>query len=267
MIGFRKGERRRSGLSLPDSAPTIASPKLLIILHSLAISVEQLCARSPDAPSREKIRPTHCVICGQAARNADGTLQLVGHGMYSRQVRGLAETGWIVVLIQRFLCLMCGHTMSLLPDWLHPWRWYAGPAIIEALYRHCILQESAVSIGVRFGRPDDAMEWKSLQRWRKQLLISPTLWGWLGPRLGAIKPAIDRNEAKIYLERFLSEGLHSGAIGELYRTVRRTLRDLVHNRKNAWPLKRFLPGPSLDGLHAPTSRSLPTEKGSGPGPP
>jgi hypothetical protein len=153
--------------------------------------------------------------------------------MYSRQVRGLAETGWIVVWIQRFLCLMCGHTMSLLPDWLHPWRWYAGPVIVEALYRHCILQESAASIGVRFGRPDEAMGWRALQRWRKQLLISPTLWGWLGPRLGATKPAANRNEAKIYLERLLAEGWHGGAIGELYGTVRRTLRDLVHNRKNA----------------------------------
>ena len=96
--------------------------------------------------------------------------------------------------------------MSLLPDWLHPWRWYAAPVIIEALYRHCILQESAASIGARFGRPEGATEWRSLRRWRKQLLISPTLWGWLGPRLGATHPAADRNEGKAYLERLLAEG-------------------------------------------------------------
>jgi hypothetical protein len=97
---------------------------------------------------------------------------LVGHGMYSRQVRGLTETVWIDVWVQRFLCLICGHTMSLLPDWLLPYRWYAATAIIEALYRHCILRETAVSIGFRFGRPDDATEWKSLRRWQKQLLRS-----------------------------------------------------------------------------------------------
>jgi hypothetical protein len=267
MIAFGKGERRRPGLSLRDCARTIASPTTLIILHSLAIAVEQLCARSPDAPSREQIRPKHCVICGQAARNENGILQLVGHGMYSRQVRGLTGKGWITVWIQRFLCLMCGRTMSLLPDWLHPWRWYGGPVIVEALYRHCILQESALSIGVRFGRPEDAMEWRSLRRWRKQLLISPTLWGWLGPRLGATRPAANRNEAKMYLARLLAEGWHSGAIGELYESVRRTLRDLVHNRKTAWPLRRFLPGLFSDGLQGPSSRSLPTEKDSGPGPP
>ena len=255
-----------------DCAQTIAPKKLLIILHNLAVTVEQLCARSPDAPSRDQIRPNHCVLCGQAARNADGTLQLVGHGLYSRQVRGLTENEWITVWVQRFLCLMCGHTISLLPDWLIPWRWYAGTAIIEALFRHCILRESAVAIGVRLGRSEDSVEWKSLRRWRKQLLISPTLWGWLGPRLGAIKPAIDRSEGKIYLQRLLAEGWHQAqskaeAIGELHGTVRRTLRDLVHTRKTAWPLKRFLPCLLLDGLQCRLRRSLPTEKDPGPGPP
>lgn len=162
--------------------------------------------------------------------------------------------------------------MSLLPDWLHPWRWYAGTVIIEALYRHCILQESAGSIGARFGRPKGAVEWRSLRRWRKQLLISPTLWGWLGPRLGAAKPAADRNEGKTYLERLLAEGGHvvqSGirAIEELSGPVRKTLQDLVHNRKNAWPLKHFLPGFLLPGSSVRLRQTLPTEKDSGPGPP
>jgi hypothetical protein len=192
--------------------------------------------------------------------------------MYSRQVCGLVETGWLNIWIRRFLCLVCGRTMSLLPDWLHPWRWYAAPVIIEALYRHCILQESAGSIGARFGRPEDAEEWRSLRRWRKQLLISPTLWGWLGPRLGAIHPAADRNEGKAYLERLLAEGgylVQSGihAIEKLSVPVRKTLQDLVHNRKTAWPLKHFLPGFLRAGSPDRSRRSLPTEEDSGPGPP
>ncbi len=244
----------------------------LVILHSLAVCVEQLCARCADAPFLKALRPQYCVFCGQSARNAEGVLQLVGHGMYSRQVRGLVETGWIVIWIRRFLCLACGHTMSLLPDWLHPWRWYAGPVIVEALFRHCILREPAGSIGARFGRPEGTAEWRSLRRWRKQLLTSPTLWGWLGPRLGAAKPAADRNEGRTYLERLLAEGGHvvrSGiqAIEELSGPVRRTLRDLVHNRKTAWPLKHFLPGVLSAGLPDRLCRSLPTEEDSGPGPP
>ena len=219
----------------------------------------------------EDTRPKFCVTCGQVAHNSDGVLQIVGHGMYARQVRGLVET-WIVIWVRRFLCLACGHTMSLLPDWLHPWRWYAGTVIIEALYRHCILLEPAGSIGALFGRPQDTTEWRSLRRWRKQLLIPPTLWGWLGPRLGITKSASNRSESRTYLERLLAEGGHmvrAGilAVEEVSNAVRRTLRDLVHDRKKAWPLRSFLPGSLPRASSARLRRSLPTEKDSGPGPP
>ena len=203
---------------------------------------------------------------------AEGVLQVVGHGMYSRQVCGLVETGWIVIWIRRFLCLACGRTMSLLPDRLHPWRWYAGTVIIEALFRHCILLESAAAIGARFGRPEDAVEWRSLRRWRGQLLVSPTLWGWLGPRLGVTKPAANRNEGKTRLERLLAEGgciARSGilALEEVSGAVRKTLRDLVHDRKKAWSLKSFLPGFLSSDSSARLRPASPTEKDSGPDPP
>ncbi len=244
----------------------------MIILHRLAAVVEQLCARSADSPSLECLRPSFCVVCGQPARNSAGVLQLVGHGMYSRQVRGLVETGWIVIWIRRFLCRACRHTMSVLPDWLHPWRWYAGTVIVEALYRHCVLLEPAAAIGARFGRPPDATGWRSLYRWRKQLLLSPTLWGWLGPRLGFRKPPADRADGKERLQGLLAEGeyvLKSGLaiMEEVARAVRKTLQDLVHDRKKAWPLKHFLPGSSPSASRGQPSPALPTEKDSGPGPP
>jgi len=244
----------------------------LVILHSLVAAVEQLCAKSADAPSLEDLRPKFCVICGQAAHSPEGILQVVGHGMYSRQVCGLVETGWIVIWVRRFLCLACGHTMSRLPDWLHPWRWYAGTVIIEALYRHCILRQSAGSIGALFGRPQDATEWRSLRRWRGQLLVSPTLWGWLVLRLGITDPASNRAEGKTYLERLLAEGgsiVRAGilAVEEVSSAVRKTLRDLVHNRKRTWPLQSFLPGFLSSGSSARLRRTLPTEKDSGPDPP
>lgn len=272
MSNLRKGERRWPGLSLPDCPQPPPHQKLLAILHRLAVTVEQLCARSVDAPSLKDLRPSYCVVCGQASRNAEGKLQIVGHGMYSRQVCGLVETGWILIWIRRFLCLACGHTMSLLPDWLHPWRWYAGTVIIEALYRHCVLMESAASIGARFGRPEEAMEWKSLRRWRKHLLVSPTLWGWTGPTLGITEPAASRAQCRTYLMRLLAEGncvIRSGlfAIEEISTAVRHTLRDLVHDRKRAWRLKSFLPGFSVLHSSRRSRRGLPTEKDSGPWPP
>jgi hypothetical protein len=272
MSDLRKGERRWPGLSLPDCAQPPPPNKLLVILHSLAITVEQLCAKSADAPCLENLRPSHCAICGQAVRDAKGKLRIVSHGMYSRQVCGLVETGWILIWIRRFICLACGHTMSRLPDWLHPWRWYAGTVIIEALYRHCVLMESTALIGARFGRPKEALEWKSLRRWRKQLLVAPTLWGWTGPTLGVTEPAASRTQCSTYLMRLLAEGncvVRSSilAIEEVSIAVRHTLRDVVHDRKRAWHLKSFLPGFSVARSWERSRRDLPTEKDSGPGPP
>jgi hypothetical protein len=155
--------------------------------------------------------------------------------------------------------------MSVLPHWLHPWRWYAAPVIIEALYRHCVLGETACSIGVRFGRSVESTEWRSLRRWRAQLLVSPTLWGWLGPRLGVTKPAGDRQEGAAHLVRFLAGAgqlVLSGveAIREIPVTARRTLSNLIHNRKKAWLMGHFPPG--AESRHSPRAirPALPTEK-------
>jgi hypothetical protein len=244
----------------------------VVIVHSLAISVEQLCARSHDAPSIDCLRPKFCVCCGELARNAAGTLQLVGHGFYSRQVRGISETIWIVIWVRRFLCLKCGHTMSLLPDWLHPFRWYAATVIIEALCRQAVYGESSSAIGERFGRPYDATAWRSLFRWRRELLISPSLWGWLGPRLGVLKPAFGRTQCASYLHRLLTEGGHPfqsvlDFVEAVPSAVRNTLGSLIYSRKRPGLPGQFPP----EGIgQPPPARSrpcFPTEKDSGRGPP
>jgi hypothetical protein len=243
----------------------------VVILHALAVLVEQLCARSADAPSAADLRPIFCTNpqCGAPARNAEGILQLVGHGLYLRHIRGLTEVGWIEIWVRRFLCRVCGHTISVLPDWLHPRRWYAAPVIIEALYRHCVLGETARAIGARFGRPAESTEWRSLRRWRAQLLLSPTLWGWLGPRLGISKPAADRQRGAIYLRRFLAgtgqrELWGMDAVREIPITVRQTLRDLVHDRKRAWLMGHFRSGTDSRPSPKAARLALPTQKDSGP---
>ena len=194
-----------------------------------------------------------------------------GHGFYSRQVCGLSE-GWIVIWVRRYLCRKCGHTMSCLPDWLHPWRWYAATVIIEALYRHLILGETARVIGVRFGRWGDASQWRSLRRWREQLLVSPTLWGWLGSRLGIGQPAENRTQGRLHLTRLLGEmrmAWESTAkvLRELASAVRSSLSGLVHNRRSAWPVTQFRPGIGSDSDSGGKPTALPTEEGHGRGPP
>jgi hypothetical protein len=257
---------------LPETVPTITPERTVVILHTLAVSVEQLCALAPDAPSIESLRPKFCVVCGEPARTREGVLQLVGHGLYARQVRGLSETAWMVIRVRRFLCLACGHTMSRLPDWLHPWRWYAATVIIEALWRHCVLGESAAVIGARFGRPPDAAGWLSLRRWRSEILISPTLWGWLGRRLGISQPAASRKQGHLYLERLLAQAgarLREGVqwFEELATAVRRTLEGVVHHRKTAGCLGSFPAGGDSASSPGRSRRTLPTEEDSGPAPP
>jgi hypothetical protein len=253
------------------SIPESTAPKTVVILHSLAAGVEQVCARSAGAPSVEELRPRWCVHCGQLARDSDGTVQVQGHGLYARQVRGWNE-GWIVIRVRRYWCRSCERTMSRLPDWLQPWRWYAAAVIIEALYRYLILKETAREIGIRFGRNPDHQEWRSLQRWRAQLLVSPTLWGWLGPRLGIGSAAKSRDDGCVKLTRFFGE-MHiqiESALkraGELSTAVRGTLRGLVHNRRQARPLVQFQPGTIERPDSGQPQMALPTEKDSGRGPP
>lgn len=178
----------------------------------------------------------------------------------------------MVILVRRYLCRDCGHTMSRLPDWLHPWRWYAATVIIEALYRHLILRETARAIAVRFRRDTDTQEWRSLRRWRAQLLVSPTLWGWLGSRLGIRERAESRKKGEHHLRRWLGEmriGRESAekVLDELAMAVRSSLSGLLHNRRSAWPVTQFRAGISSapDSGRAPSV--LPTEEGSGRGPP
>lgn len=239
----------------------------MVILHSVS-GVEQLCARGAGAASVEELRPRFCTQCGQLARDG-GRVRVQGHGCYSRQVCGLSE-GWIVVWVRRYVCRDCGHTMSRLPDWLHPWRWYAATVIIEALYRHLILGETARAIGIRFGR--HASEWRSLRRWRAELLVSPTLWGWLGSRLGVSRPAESRKQGQLHLIRLLGEmrvawESATRVLGELAAAVRASLSGRVHNRRQAWSATQFRPGIDSRSDSGSKPMALPTEDDPVRGPP
>jgi hypothetical protein len=162
--------------------------------------------------------------------------------------------------------------MSRLPDGLHPWRWYAATVIIETFYRHLILNESARAISVRFRRLGEVTEWRSLRRWRAQLLTAPTLWGWLGSRLGVFRPAENRQQGRLHLTRLLGEmrvAWESAAtvLDNLGAAVRGSLCGLVHNRRDAWPVVQFRPGVRAAGDSGAKLGAAPTEKDSGRGPP
>jgi branched-subunit amino acid transport protein len=99
-------------------------------------------------PSTDELRPVQCPSCGVAA-GPPGALRLVGHGRYRRQLLGLPDAPeGVVIFVRRFLCLACRKTASILPEEVHPRRWYAGAAILAALVRYLILGWSAEKVRV-----------------------------------------------------------------------------------------------------------------------
>jgi len=74
----------------------------------------------------------------------------------------------------------------------------------------------------------------------------------LGPRLGVAECACNIYEGKIHIERLLAEaGIISDALKHVPIVVRKTLGDLIHDRKTACPLRRF-GGQEHPGVPRPT---------------
>ncbi len=201
----------------------------------MAIIVQALCDRIEELfgaarlPSVERLRPSSCPLCGQLAFVAGERLGIVGHGTYRRQVLGLREVeGETIATVRRYLCRGCERTISVLSDHLHPRRWYAAATILEVLKLHLLEGVSEAEIRKRSGVETDSESWRSLRRWRTELLV--TLWYWLSRRLGFRKETPTRSEGRRRLRRLLSEG-----------PARSLLRSTVHFRGLSWPLGRDPP--------------------------
>jgi len=159
-------------------------------------------------PSTDEIRPAQCPSCGVAA-GAPGALSLIGHGLYQRQLLGLPDAPeGVVIFVRRFFCRACRKTASILPDEVHPRRWYAGAAILVALVRYLIEGVSAAMIRAELGSISGSRGWKSLERWKRQFLGS--LWFWKAKELGYPDASGDAEPvpSKQWLRRFLN---HLGA--------------------------------------------------------
>ncbi|MEZ6015374.1 MAG: hypothetical protein R3F49_09695 [Planctomycetota bacterium] len=96
-------------------------------------------------------RPSSCPGCGPAAFPPGKPLGIVGHGLYQRQMLGVALDGPLAVYVRRYLCRGCDKTISVLPDGLLPWLWYAGTVILLALVQSLLLARAAREIRERFG--------------------------------------------------------------------------------------------------------------------
>ena len=148
-----------------------------------------------EAPAVELVRPACCPRCGIAARPVGGRIELVGHGVRDRQVRGLFEpegrAGTRVVRVRRFRCLGCGAVSTVVPRGVLARRHFGAGTIglgLLLLGR----RESQRTIRIRLGGlgPPEDLSWRVLGRW-----IDAVRRGALFGRLAAIPITARRERA------------------------------------------------------------------------
>lgn len=167
--------------------------------------VDSLCARSKGAPTIDQLRPAFCPVCAQAVRFDSGLLAIIGNGYYKRQLLGLADAPDLLISVRRFRCRACGVSISTPPDQVHPYRWYASVAILQALWLRLLLGVTARGVSTRL-RGVATSSWRSLRRWSQQVLESSTLWGWLGRSLGVD----DQTPPVARVGRFIAQAIAPG---------------------------------------------------------
>lgn len=180
-----------------------------------------------------------CPCCGVAA-GPPGALRIVGHGFYRRQLLGLPDAPeGVVIWVRRFLCLNCGKTTSILPEEVHPRRWYAGAAILIALARFLILEWSADEVRAAICAAPGSRGWRAVKRWSTQLLDS--LWFWKASELGHVGGA-NRSQATLRLRGFLIHLLvpepkpPDVPVSALTNAAHTVVLGTVH----AWPERRLI---------------------------
>lgn len=120
-------------------------------------------------------RPERCPRCGSAGR-------MIGHWCYPRKkpLEATLEPPQ-AIQVRRWLCTVCKHTTSLLPDVLHRYRHYVWAVIGAALLRRLVLGQTWTQIQAALSQmPDDvapAPSVDSLRRWCKA--YAGYAWVWL----------------------------------------------------------------------------------------
>ena len=236
---FLVQKKKAMKLRFCGSCFTALKKTTVIIVRALLPSVEEFLdvwRYRERLPSVEELRPTRCPRCGFLAREPGRTLLgIVGHGTYSRQVLGLAAwAASVVVFIRRYACRGCAKTISVVPDLIHPRRWYAAQVILESLRLHLIEEKSESEIREHFDVVVDSGCWRSLRRWRSQLLYR--LWFWYAKRLGVKGPATTRSAGCFRLRRLLAEATSPATEPNLTSIARTLLAGTVHDRDVCWPL-------------------------------
>lgn len=125
-------------------------------------------------PSVDEARPGQCPVCAAASRPLGGKLNLWGHGLRERQLRGpqepLGSPQTVVLLLRRYQCQRCSAILTVMPQGVVPGRYYAAPAIALALVLFALRKLPAAQVR-KHTSPwrvvgDAAQDgWSTLVRW------------------------------------------------------------------------------------------------------
>jgi hypothetical protein len=121
-------------------------------------------------PTVEQARPARCPHCGRVGHGLGQVVGLVGHGVRERQLRGPIEPGGssatLVLLVRRYRCRWCAHTVTVLPRGVVALRHYGGYAIASAFWSYGVKGDRLEQTrGMVAGGVTFEAGWPSLRRW------------------------------------------------------------------------------------------------------
>ena len=137
------------------------------------ISLKHWIAQTPTVA---EARPAACLDCKAASCPVGGRIQIHGHGLRERQVRGPLGPGekavTVGVLGRRYLCVVCGAVFLVVPREVLPRRQYSAAAIGLALALWGLVKATAIAVRLQISPSTvlgfDAMTgWVTLRRWAK----------------------------------------------------------------------------------------------------
>lgn len=103
-------------------------------------------------------KPPHCFVCGHA-----GALRW--HGSYARSLITLVRT--YALCVKRLLCVFCGHTFALLPEFAMKFHHYARATILHAV-RMLGSRTYEMVAGMFVGQGERCIAILTLHFWRRK---------------------------------------------------------------------------------------------------
>jgi hypothetical protein len=160
--------------------------------------VAQFSGSEEEYGKPECVRPGGCPLCG-------GVDCLIGHGCYVRKPKGMAER--CVVGIRRWLCKLCGRTISVVPDFLFSFRHYVVPVIQAVIEARIGLGRSWAGVAGEYasgGTP----ALRTMQRWCVSYVLQA------GRFLGAVQETLAQQDSSSGWLDPQGEALKAGGPGQ-----------------------------------------------------